>query len=64
MEALRQSVQASGGKQSNAARAKTKRGKKRIEGQREILLPILGKKDKVAAARSTGRSTGRHTKTG
>jgi DNA end-binding protein Ku len=65
MEALRQSVQASGGKQSNAARAKTKKGKKRIEGQREMLLPIPGKKDKeAAAARSTARPSGRHRKAG
>ena len=64
MEALRQSVQASGSKQSNAARAKTKQGKKRIEGQREMLLPIPGKKDKEAAARSTARPGSRHRKTG
>ena len=64
MDALRQSVQASGGKQSNAARAKTKKGKKRIEGQREMLLPIHGKKDKEAAARSTARPSSRHRKTG
>jgi DNA end-binding protein Ku len=64
MEALRQSVQASGSKQSNAARAKTKKGKKRIEGQREMLLPIPGKKDKEAAAKSTARASGRHRKAG
>jgi len=64
MDALRQSVQASGGKQSNAARAKTKKSKKRIEGQREMLLPIPGKKDKEAAARSTARPSSRHRKTG
>ena len=63
MEALRQSVQASGSKQSNAARAKTKQGKKRIEGQREMLLPISGKKDKESA-KSTARSSGRHRKAG
>jgi DNA end-binding protein Ku len=63
MDALRQSVQASGGKQSNAARAKTKKGKKRIEGQREMLFPIPGKKDKEAA-RSTARPSSRHRKTG
>jgi DNA end-binding protein Ku len=63
MDALRQSVQAAGGKQSNAARAKTKKGKKRIEGQREMLLPIPGKKDKEAA-RSTARPSSRYRKTG
>ena len=62
MDALRQSVQASGGKQSNAPRARTKKGKKRIEGQREMLLPIPGKKDKEAVAKSTARSSGRHKK--
>src|SRR4029077_6359930 len=50
MEALRQSVRAEGGKQSSATRAQSKKGKKRIEGQREMLLPIPGKKDKEAAA--------------
>jgi DNA end-binding protein Ku len=64
MEALRQSVQAEGGKQSRATRAQAKRGKKRIEGQREMLLPIPGKKDKEVAAKSTARSSGRHRKTG
>jgi DNA end-binding protein Ku len=64
MEALRQSVKAAGGKQSDATRAPSKKGKKRIEGQREMLLPIPGKKDKEAAARSTARPSGRHRKTG
>ncbi|MGA7231696.1 MAG: Ku protein [Xanthobacteraceae bacterium] len=64
MEALRQSVKAEGGKQSSATRAPSKKGKKRIAGQREMLLPIPGKKDKEAAARSIARSTGRHRKTG
>lgn len=65
MEALRQSVQAAGGKQSSATRAQSKkRGKRRIEGQREMLLPIPGKKDKEAAAKSTARPSGRHRKTG
>jgi DNA end-binding protein Ku len=65
MEALRQSVKAEGGKQSKATRTQAKRGKKRIEGQREMLLPIAGKKDKEAAAtKSTARSSGRQRKTG
>ena len=64
MEALRQSVQAEGGKQSRPTRAQAKKGKKRIEGQREMLLPIPGKKDKEATAKSTGRSSGRHRKAG
>jgi hypothetical protein len=64
MEALRQSVKAAGGKQASATRAPSKKGKKRIEGQREMLLPIPGKKDKETAAKSTARSSGRHRKTG
>jgi len=64
MDALRQSVRAEGGKQSGATRAQSKKGKKRIEGQREMLLPIPGKKDKEAAAKSTARPSGRHRKAG
>ena len=64
MEALRQSVKAAGGKQPSATQAQAKEGKKRIEGQREMLLPIPGKKDKEAAAKSTARPSGRHRKAG
>jgi DNA end-binding protein Ku len=64
MEALRQSVKAAGGKQPSATRAQARKGKKRIEGQREMLLPIPGKKDKEAAAKSTARPSGRHRKAG
>jgi DNA end-binding protein Ku len=63
MEALRQSLKAEGGKQSSATPAQSKKGKKRIAGQREMLLPIAGKKDKEVAE-STARSSGRHRKTG
>jgi DNA end-binding protein Ku len=64
MEALRQSVKAAGGKQPRATRAQARKGKKRIEGQREMLLPIPGKKDKEAAAKSTARPSGPHRKAG
>jgi DNA end-binding protein Ku len=65
MEALRQSVKAEGGKKrSSVPQAQAKKGKKRIEGQREMLLPIPGKKDKETAAKSTVRSSGRHKKAG
>jgi hypothetical protein len=47
MEALRQSVKAEGGKQPSATRAQSKKAKKRIEGQREMLL-------------RTARPSGRH----
>ena len=64
MDALRQSLKAADAKDSSATRAQSKKGKKRIEGQREMLLPIPGKKDKEAAAKSTARPSGRHRKTG
>src|SRR6516165_9230803 len=64
MDALRQSVKAAGGNQSRPTRAQSKKGKKRIEGQREMLFPIPGKKDKEVAAKSTARSSSRHRKTG
>jgi DNA end-binding protein Ku len=64
MDALRESVQAAGSKRSNATRAQKKKGKKRIVGQREMLLPIPGKKDKEAVTKSTARSSGRHRKAG
>jgi DNA end-binding protein Ku len=64
MEALRQSVKAAGGKQPSATRGQARKGKKRIAGQREMLLPIPGKKDKEAAAKSTARPSGRHRKAG
>jgi DNA end-binding protein Ku len=44
MDALKKSVAADKG-----ARPQAKKGKKRLEGQREMLLPIAGKKGKEAA---------------
>jgi DNA end-binding protein Ku len=44
MDALKKSVASDKG-----ARPQAKRSKKRIEGQREMLLPIAGKKGKEAA---------------
>ena len=50
MDALRQSVKADRSRASQkASRPQAKKGKKRIEGQREMLLPISGKKGKEAA---------------
>jgi DNA end-binding protein Ku len=52
MDALKKSIA------DKSARPQAKRGKKRIEGQREMLLPITGKKGKEAAkpeARPTTR---------
>jgi DNA end-binding protein Ku len=59
MDALRQSVKADrSGAPQKAIRSQAKKGKKRIEGQREMLLSISGKKGKEAAkpqARSATR---------
>jgi len=52
MDALRRSVQGSdakpAAKAAAPAKAAAKKGKKRIEGQREMLLPIAGKKKDAA----------------
>ena len=58
MDALRKSVAADRG-----ARPQAKKGKKRIEGQREMLLPITGKKGKEAA-KPVARSATRQRKAG
>ncbi|MDE1972242.1 MAG: Ku protein [Hyphomicrobiales bacterium] len=50
MDALRRSVQAEGGSRS-APRAAGKKGRKKIEGQKEMLFPISGKKAGREAAR-------------
>ena len=56
-------MKAEGGrKRTGTPQVQVKKGKKRIEGQREMLLPIPGKKDKETAAKSTARSSGRHKK--
>jgi DNA end-binding protein Ku len=54
MDALRQSIAAgrrtpASGKAATPAPKAVKKGKKRVEGQREMLLPIAGKKAKEAA---------------
>ena len=56
MEALRRSVQAEGGGQA-AARAAGRKGRKKVEGQKEMLLPIAGKKP---AREEAGRATRAH----
>ena len=64
MDALRRSVQAEGGGRT-ASRATGKKGRKKIEGQKEMLLPIAGKK---AAREDTHakphRAAARHRKAG
>ena len=49
---------------ATSEREKIQAPSKRIEGQREMLLPIPGKKDKEAATKSTVRPSSRHRKTG
>ena len=58
MDALKKSVAADKG-----ARPQAKKGKKRIEGQREMLLPITGKKGKEAA-KPVVRTTTRQKRAG
>jgi len=55
IDALRQSVKA----EKPAAKQSPKRGKKRIEGQKEMLFPISGKKATKEEARRPARSAGR-----
>jgi len=59
MDALRRSVAS-----DKATRPQAKKGKKRIEGQREMLLPIPGKRAKEATAKPAARPSTRQRKTG
>jgi DNA end-binding protein Ku len=59
MDALRRSVQ-----QAATAPAQAKKAKKRIEGQKEMLLPIEGKKPTREAAKKPARASGRQRKAG
>jgi DNA end-binding protein Ku len=54
MDALRNSLKAEGGQSARTAKS-AKKGRKRIEGQREMLLPIPGKKAKEAPAKRAAR---------
>jgi len=63
MDALRRSVQAE--KQSaRPARAPAKKGRKKIEGQKEMLLPIAGKKAAQAETGKATRAPAKHRKAG
>jgi len=57
MDALRRSIA-----QEKVASAPPKKRRKRIEGQREMLLPIPGKKGKDGVARSAERTSARQKK--
>jgi DNA end-binding protein Ku len=59
MDALRSSIA-----QERAASAPPKKARKRIEGQRELLLPIAGKKSKEPATKVAERSSTSQKKTG
>jgi DNA end-binding protein Ku len=56
MDALRRSVQEEKGKPEKEPARKATKGRKRAEGQREMLLPISGKKkDAKEAAKPAAR---------
>jgi DNA end-binding protein Ku len=59
MDALRNSVKAEGGRAP--ARA-TKKGRKKVEGQREMLFPIAGKKGKETPLKRSARPHARRKK--
>jgi len=54
MDALRRSIQ-----EEKRAPAPAKKGRKRVEGQREMLLPIPGKRGKEAASKPVARTAAR-----
>jgi DNA end-binding protein Ku len=68
MDALRRSVQAESGRAPRAAAAPhattAKKGRKKVEGQKEMLLPIAGKKAAREEHRKPARSNGRQRKAG
>ncbi len=59
MDALRRSIE-----QEKRPTVSAKKGRKRIEGQAEMLLPIPGRKGKEAAAEPTARPSARQKKAG
>jgi DNA end-binding protein Ku len=59
MDALRNSVKAEG---SRAPARSAKKGRKKVEGQREMLFPIAGKKGKEAPAKRAARPNARRKK--
>jgi DNA end-binding protein Ku len=59
MDVLRRSVA-----QEKSAFVPPKKGRKRIEGQGEMLLPIQGKKGKQSTAKPAGRASARQENAG
>ena len=60
MDALRQSI----ARERGAKAPPAKKGRKRIAGQTEMLLPIVGKKGKEAAVKPVAKPTARQKKAG
>ena len=60
MDALRRSI----AEERAASTPPPKKGRKRIEGQSEMMLPIAGKKGKQATAKPAERASGRHERAG
>jgi DNA end-binding protein Ku len=61
MDALRGSVKAEGGR---AQTRSAKKGRKKVEGQREMLFPIAGKKGKEATPVKRARPQARRKRAG
>jgi DNA end-binding protein Ku len=61
MEALRKSIADGRGADGRAA---SKKSRKRVEGQREMLLPIAGKKAAAESEKKPARTSGRQKKAG
>jgi DNA end-binding protein Ku len=61
MDALRNSVKAEGGRASTRS---AKKGRKKLEGQREMLFPIAGKKGKEAPVKRAARPHARRKRAG
>ncbi len=59
MDALRRSIA-----EEKAAAAPPKKGRERVEGQGEMLLPIAGKKGKETATKPAERPSTRQKKAG
>jgi len=60
MDVLRRSI----AEEKAASTPPPKKGRQRIEGQSEMLLPIAGKKGKQAAAKPAERASGRQERAG
>jgi DNA end-binding protein Ku len=59
MDALKRSIADEKTAPASASKVKARKPAKRIEGQREMLLPIAGKKEKEAAAKPAARPAAR-----